>query len=124
MAPPSVHLNNQVVQHINAKAIARRQNRCRTVFRDDRRAGEGIARDQRRPIVYRRVMGFAVEEHRSMASDRLLSVALLSVTLLSVTIDDWLPARIERLAAGNHAHANVHYFHLVLVLCEPVTKPV
>src|SRR5580704_17238278 len=119
MAPPSVHLNNQVVQHINAKAIARRQNRYRTVFRDDRRAGEGIARDQCRPIVYRCVMGFAVEERRSMAGDR-----LLSVTLLSVEMDDWLTVWIERLVAGNHPHANVHYFHLMLFLCEPVTKPV
>ncbi len=59
-------------------------------------------------------MGFAVEQHRSMAGERLLPIAM----------DDWLLAWIERLAAGNHAHANVHYFHLVLFLREPVTKPV
>jgi hypothetical protein len=109
-----MHLNQQVIQRIDAKGVAWRQNRRRTVFRDDCRAGERISRDQCRAIVHRGVVRFAVEEHRSMACERLLSVAT----------DDRSPDRFERLAAGYHAHANIYYFHLVLFFCEPITNAV
>src|ERR1700691_1860678 len=99
-----MHLDDQVVQRIDVKAVARRQNGRRTVFRDDRRAEKRIPRDQRLAIVYRRAMGFTVEEHRSMAGERLVSIAK----------DHWLSARIERWAAGNHTHANIHDFHFML----------
>src|ERR1700733_3060826 len=109
-----MHLNRQVVQRIHPKPVTRRKNRRRTVFRNDGGAGKAISRDERRAIVYRRVVWSAVEEHRSMAGECLLSIAA----------NDRPPDRIERLAAGDHPHANIDYFHLVLSLGKPVAHTV
>ena len=46
------------------------------------------------------------------------------IACCAIPTDDRPPDRIERLAAGNHPHANVHHLHLVLFFGEPITKPV